>query len=178
MSRLHTVPADQATGRAADLFSSIKGAIGMVPNAYATIGSNSPVALEAALNLDGALRNTSLSAKQIEVIKLAVSAAAGCDYCLAAHSLMGKRAGLTRDAINALRTAAPTDDVAIDALAQFVRHLVRSAGTVPAEVLAAVKQAGYDDAQVVDTLLAVTSITFTNLVNRVNDTVVDFPAFH
>lgn len=177
MSRLHATPVAQATGRAAELFTAIKGSIGMVPNAYVTIGSNSPVALEAALNLDGALRKSSLSAKQIEVIKLAVSAVNECDYCLAAHSLMGKHAGLSRDAIQALRTGAPTGDDAIDALAAFVRRLVSSAGTVPAEVLATVREAGYSDAQVTDALLSVTSITFTNLLNRVNDTVVDFPAF-
>jgi alkylhydroperoxidase family enzyme len=43
-------------------------------------------------------------------------------------------------------------------------------------VVAAVQTAGYSDAQIVDTLLAIASITFTNLVNRVNDTVLDFPA--
>lgn len=150
--------------------------MGKVPNAYATIGSNSPVALEAALNLDKALHNSSLSAREIEVIKLAVSAAAGCDYCLASHSLMGKRAGLSRDAIGALRAGSPTGEAAVDVLAGFARRLVGSAGTVPAAVLEEVRAAGYSDAQVVDTLLTVASITFTNLLNRVNDTVVDFPA--
>ena len=176
MSRLHTITPTEASGRAAELFGAIKGAMGMVPNAYAAIGANSPVALEAALNLDGALRKGSLSARQIEVIKLAVSAQAGCDYCVAAHSLVGKRAGLSVEALKALRTNAPTGDAAIDALANFVRRVAGTVGTVPAGVLAEVKQAGYSDAQVVDALLTVASITFTNLFNRVNDTTVDFPA--
>jgi uncharacterized peroxidase-related enzyme len=176
MSRLHTVTPEQATGRAAELFTGIKAAVGMVPNAYATIGSNSPAALEAALNLDAVLRKSSLSAKQVETIKLAVSALVQCDYCVAAHSLMGKHAGLGREAIMALRTGAATSDPAIDALANFVKLLVSTTGTVPAEHVAAVKAAGYSDAQVIDTLLAVADITFTNLVNRVNDTVIDFPA--
>jgi len=176
MSRLHTITPTEASGRAAELFGAIKGAMGMVPNAYAAIGANSPVALEAALNLDAALRKGSLSAKQIEVIKLAVSAQAGCDYCVAAHSLVGKRAGLGVEALKALRTNAATGDAAIDALANFVRRVAGSGGTVPAAVLAEVKEAGYSDAQVVDALLTVASITFTNLFNRVNDTVVDFPA--
>lgn len=89
---------------------------------------------------------------------------------------MGKHAGLSVEAIRAIRTASPTGDAAIDALAAFARRLVRTAGTVPATVLDEVKAAGYSDAQVVDTLLAVASITFTNLLNRVNDTIVDFPA--
>lgn len=176
MTRLHTPPLAEATGHAAQLFTAIRGAIGMVPNAYATIGSNSPVALEAALNLDGALGKSSLSKKQVEAIKLAVSAVAQCDYCLAAHTLMGKHAGLSREAILAVREGSPSGDGALDALADFVHTLVRSSGTVPAAAVEAVKAAGYSDAQIVDTLLAITSITFTNLVNRVNDTVLDFPA--
>lgn len=88
----------------------------MLPNAYAAIGSNSPSALQAALDLDGTLGKSSLSARQIEAVKLAVSAVAGCDYCLAAHTLMGKHTGLSRDAMIAIRTGNATGDAAIDAL--------------------------------------------------------------
>lgn len=175
MSRLYTQAVSEATGHAAQLFTAIKGAIGKVPNAYATIGSNSPVALEAALNLDGALRKGSLSAKEIEVVKLAVSQEALCDYCLAAHTLMGGKAGLSSDAIKGVRHGQASGDERIDALATFAHALVSTKGDVPAEVLLAVKQAGYSDAQIVDAMLAISAITFTNLVNRVNVTPIDFP---
>lgn len=175
MSRLFTQPVSEATGHAAQLFTAIKGAIGKVPNAYLTLGTNSPVALEAALNLDGALKKSSLSAKEIEVVKLAVSQEAECDYCLAAHTLMGGKAGLSADAIKGVRHNQPSGDTRLDALAAFVHTVVSTSGDVPAEVVVAVKQAGYSDAQIVDALLAVASITFTNLFNRVNVTTLDFP---
>ena len=175
MSRLFTQAPADATGHAAQLFTAIKGAIGKVPNAYAGIGSNSPLALEAALNLDGALRKSSLSAKEIEAVKLAVSQDAGCDYCLAAHTLMGGKAGLSSDAILGVRHGQPSGDTRLDALASFVHSVVTTSGDVPANVLIAVKEAGYSDAQIVDTLLAITAITFTNLFNRVNVTEIDFP---
>ena len=174
-TRLYTQAASEATGQAAQLFTAIKGAIGKVPNAYLTVGSNSPVALEAALNLDGALRKSSLSTKEIEVVKLAVSQNAQCDYCLAAHSLMGGMAGLSADAIQGARHGKASGDVRFDALATFVHTVVSTSGDVPANVLIAVKEAGYSDAQIIDTLLAISSITFTNLVNRVNTTTLDFP---
>lgn len=174
-TRLFTLPASEATGPAAQLFTAIKGAMGKVPNAYLTVGSNSPVALEAALTLDGALRKSSLSAKEIEVVKLAVSQDAQCDYCLAAHSLMGGKAGLSADAIQGVRHGKASGDVRLDALASFVHTVVTTSGDVPANVLIAVKEAGYSDAQIIDTLLAIASITFTNLVNRVNTTTLDFP---
>ena len=174
-TRLYTQAASEATGQAAQLFTAIKGAMGKVPNAYLTIGSNSPVALEAALTLDGALRKSSLSAKEIEVVKLAVSQDAQCDYCLAAHTLVGGMAGLSAETIKGVRHGNATGDVRFDALATFVHTVVTTSGDVPADVVIAVKEAGYSDAQIIDTLLAVASITFTNLVNRVNTTTLDFP---
>jgi uncharacterized peroxidase-related enzyme len=176
MSRLFTQPAEQATGHTAEIFTNIRKAIGMVPNAYAAIGNNSPVALEAALNLDGALRKGSLSAKDIEAVKLAVSQRAACDYCLAAHTLAGRKAGIPADSMTALRRDEATGDARTDALVHFVHTLVSTSGTVPEAAVRAVQAAGVTDAQIVDVLLAIASITFTNLFNRVNDTALDFPA--
>lgn len=176
MPRLHTQDIASADGQAAQLFGAIKAAVGKVPNAYANIGSNSPVALEAALSLDASLRKSSLKSKQIEAVKLAVSEVAGCDYCLAAHTLVAKSTGLSADAVRGLRHAQGSGDAQLDALTTFVRTLVTTQGTVPEAVVDAVRSAGLSDAQIVDALLAVAAITFTNLFNRVNDTVLDFPA--
>jgi uncharacterized peroxidase-related enzyme len=176
MSRLTNQSVTEASGKAAKLFTSIKSSVGKVSNAYAAIGTNSPLALEAALNLDAALRKSSLSAIEVEAIKLAVSEAAGCDYCLAAHTFVSKKAGLGSAAILALRHGQPSGDARLDALAAFARTLVTTRGTVAAENVAAVKNAGFTDAQIVDTLLTIATITFTNLFNRVNDTPLDFPA--
>jgi AhpD family alkylhydroperoxidase len=108
-------------------------------------------------------------------VKLAVSQDAQCDYCLAAHTLMGGKAGLSAEAIQAVRHGQASGDARLDALATFVHSVVTTSGDVPAEVVAAVQQASYSDAQIVDTLLAITAITFTNLFNRVNVTEIDFP---
>ena len=175
MTRLASHPVSAATGAAAHLFTAIQGAIGKVPNAYRDMGSNSPVVLEAVLSLDASLKKTALSARDIEVVKLAVSAVNGCDYCVAAHSLMGKMAGLGPTALAAVRQGAASGDAREDALADFTRHLVTTRGTVEASVVEAVKAAGISDAQIVDVTLAITAITLTNLFNRINDTAIDFP---
>lgn len=174
MSRLSTL-GNTATGRTADLFAAIKSKLGKLPNAYDAIGSNSPVALEALLNFDAKLVDTSLSKQEIEVIKLAVSEVNGCDYCLAAHTLMGKMAGLSPQAMLGARHGTAIGDARLEALSAFVRAVAGSRGTVPQATVDAFKAAGYGDAQVVDTLYAISSITFTNLLNRVNDTALDFP---
>jgi len=176
MPRLHTIDLTEATGRAAELFGAVKASVGKVPNSYIGIGANSPVALEAVLSLEASLKRSSLSAIDIEVVKLVVSQTTGCDYCLAAHTLLGKKLGLHREAILALRQGKPSGDARNDALAKFVLRLLTSSGTIPADLVTQVRQAGVTDAQIVDLTMAVASIAFTNLFNRINDTKLDFPA--
>ena len=175
MSRLHTITESDATGKTAQLFSAIKGSMGKVPNAYLTIGSNSPDVLGQMLQLNAALHKGSLSARELEAINLAVSEESGCDYCLAAHTLMAKKAGYTDEQTLELREARFSGDARIDALMQFVQYLVSTRGTVSADRVASFREAGFSDQQVVETIGAVSAILFTNMVNRVNDTVVDFP---
>jgi len=175
MPRLHTIEMSEAKGRVAELFASVKATVGKVPNSYLGIGANSPVALEAVLSLESSLKKSNLSAMDIEVVKLVVSETTGCDYCLAAHTLLSKKLGLSREAILALRQGRPSGDARNDALAKFVLHLLTTSGTLQANVVTEIKQAGVTDAQIVDVTMAVASIALTNLFNRINDTTLDFP---
>lgn len=175
MSRLHSIPVAEASGHAAQLFAAIKNAVGMVPNAYVDIGSNSPQALEAGLQLDAALKKGKLSGREIEAVKLVVSEVADCDYCLAAHTLIGTHHGLDAPTMSALRQGKASGDVRLDALTGLARVLVETRGLVPHKALDDARLSGYTDAQLVDLVLAITSITFTNLFNRLNDTALDFP---
>jgi uncharacterized peroxidase-related enzyme len=175
MSRLTTIRPEEATGAAAEVFAKIKKAAGKVPNAYATVGTHSPEALSAALAFDAAVAASTLGKADIEVIKLVVSEYVGCDYCVAAHTLMGKVAGLSGDDMKQVRAGVATGDAKRDALVTYVRTLVGTRGTVPEAVVDAVRAAGYTERQIIEINLAIASITFTNLVNRVNDTTLDFP---
>jgi uncharacterized peroxidase-related enzyme len=176
MTRLNSQSVAQATGRTAELFSVIKTAFGAVPNAFADIGTNSPAALEAALAIDSTLSKGSLTTQDIEVIKLAISEQTGCDYCLAAHTVIGRGVGLSKEQILAARHGdASSGNAKLDALASFARILYQTRGTLPAEHVEAIKAVGYSDTQIVEILLAISSSIFTNYFNRVNDTVIEFP---
>ena len=70
----------------------------------------------------------------------------------------------------------PPGDTKRDALVRFVRNLARTSGEISDEEFAAIKAAGYTDAQLVDISLAFATITFTNVFNRINDTTIDYPA--
>lgn len=176
MSRLPTSALETATGATAEIYAQIKRAVGRVPNAYAAIGAHGPAALKAILQADAVLATSGLSKADQETIKLVVSQSAGCDYCVAAHSLLGKLAGLSAEALRQIRAGQPTGDARRDALVRFVRTLTLTSGTISDEAFADLRAAGYTDAHLVDISLAVAVITFTNVFNRINDTGIDFPA--
>lgn len=174
MSRITTPAIASATGATAEIYAQIKKAAGGVPNTFATIGAHGPAALKTVLAADATV--TSLSKQEQETIKLLVSEIAGCDYCVAAHTMLGKMTGLSRDAMKQIRKFEPTGDAKRDALVRFVRLLQQTSGTILQSEFDAIKAAGYTDQQIVEISLAIAVTTFTNVFNRINDTAVDFPA--
>src|SRR5258707_15628398 len=108
MSRIPTPALVTATGATAEVYAQVKKAVGSVPNTFATIGAHGPAALKAILQADGVLAASTLSKQDQETIKLVVSEVAGCDYCVAAHSLLGKLTGLKPDVLKQIRAGQPT----------------------------------------------------------------------
>ena len=174
MNRLQFTPVAEATGHAAQLFAAIKSAVGMVPNAYVGIGSNSPHALEAALNLDAALKKGGLDGREIEAIKLVVSDAADCDYCLAAHTVLGQQAGVSAETLAAAQIGQSSDPRTAAALAFALKAVTQRAQVSDADV-AQLHEVGFGDEQVVELLAHVALNLFTNYVNVAFQVPVDFP---
>lgn len=175
MTRLHTPAIDQANGQAAELFATVKRNIGKVPNLYATIGGNSPDVLAHVLSTGATLGRSTLSRLELEAINLAVSEATGCDYCLAAHTMAAKMAGYSAEQTRELRAGGFAEDARIDALVKFALSLVKQRGTLDATAVETLQEAGFTDRQLIEIPLAVSAILFTNMVNRINDTTLDFP---
>jgi uncharacterized peroxidase-related enzyme len=175
MSRLSVPGLESTTGATAEIYAQIKKAVGNVPNTFAAIGAHGPAALRAVLAADAVLASSTLTKRDQETIKLVISGVAGCDYCVAAHSLLGKLAGLKPEELKKIRDGEPTGDAKRDALIHFVRKLAATSGTVSDDDFAAIKAAGYSDAQLVEISLAFATTVFTNVFNRINDTDIDFP---
>jgi uncharacterized peroxidase-related enzyme len=176
MSRLPVPNLESDTGPSGEVYAQIKKAIGSVPKTFAAIAAHGPAALKSVLAADAVLAGGTLTKRDQEVIKLAISAAAGCDYCVAAHNYLAQLAGVKPDALKQIREGQPTDDAKRDALVRFVRKLAQTSGTVSDEDFAAIKAAGYTDVQLVEISLAFATTVFTNVFNRINDTEIDFPA--
>src|SRR6201981_1926501 len=176
MSRLSVPNLESDVGPSGQVYAQIKKAIGSVPNTFAAIAAHGPAALKSILAADAVLAAGSLTKRDQETIKLIVSGVAGCDYCVAAHSLLGKLAGLKPDELKNIRDGNPTGDAKRAGVIRFVRKLAQSSGPVSDEDFAAIKAAGYSDAQLVDISLAFATTVFTNVFNRINDTEIDFLA--
>ena len=176
MSRLSVPNLETDTGPSGQIHGQIKKAIGSVPNTFAAIAAHGPAALKSVLAADAVLAAGTLTKRDQEIIKLVISAAGGCDYCVAAHNHLARLAGVKLEVLKQIRDGQPTDDARRDALVGFVRKLAQSSGTVSDEDFAAIKAAGYSDAQLVDISLAFATTVFTNVFNRINDTEIDFPA--
>ena len=175
MPRLLTPASIEASPTAAQpLLHAVEKQLGVVPNLFRVVG-NSPAALEGYLGLNGALGKGELEAATRERIALAVAEVDACDYCLSAHTYLGKNlAKLSEAEIAANRDSISTDSKA-DAAVRFAVKLVKARGHVSDADVQAVKKAGYNDAQVIEIVLHVALNTLTNYVNEVAKTEIDFP---
>jgi AhpD family alkylhydroperoxidase len=93
MSRIATIDPVHAPADVQATLAAVKAKIGMVPNLFSTFAQSSAV-LNGYLALSDALGKGVLTARQREIISLAVAQANECHYCLSAHTLGGKGAGL------------------------------------------------------------------------------------
>jgi uncharacterized peroxidase-related enzyme len=175
MSRISTpVTIEAAPAASQPLLGAVRKQFGVVPNMFRLI-ANSPTALEGYLGLSGALSKGTLPTATRERIALAVAATNGCDYCLSAHTYLGKNLARLDDAeITANRNGA-SNDAKADAAVRFAVKVMRQRGHVSDDDIRAVHSAGYDDAQVIEIVLHVALNTLTNYVNEVAKTEIDFP---
>jgi uncharacterized peroxidase-related enzyme len=154
------------------IFDNLKKALGFVPNLYATY-AHSDTALENYLNFANA--KTSLSAKEKEVVNLAVSQVNDCIYCLSAHTAIGKMNGFTDEQILELRAGFSSVNTKLDALAKLAKNITENRGRTDAEVLENFFNAGYTKANLIDTISLVGDKTISNYVHSTTQVPVDFP---
>ena len=176
MSRIPT-PAtiDAAPAASQPLLEAVKKQLGTVPNLFRLV-STSPAALEGYLGLSGALAKGMLPAATRERIALAVAEINGCNYCLSAHTYLGKNLAKLDDAEIAANRAGASNDPKADAAVRFAAKVTRERGHVSEDDVRAVKLAGYSDAQVIEMVLHVALNTWTNYINEIAKTDIDFPA--
>ena len=173
MSYLSLNSIESATGDHKVIFDQINGAFGVVPNMFKVIG-NSSAALESMWTSFGALGKGLIGAKLGEQIAVRVADINRCEYCLAAHTVLGQGAGVSaNDMANAQigKSADPKTHAAL----VFAEKLVRDRGNTSKADIDAVRSAGFSDAEVAEILAHVALNIFTNYTNIAFDVPLDFP---
>lgn len=172
MPRLPVIEPTNATGRAKELYE------GPLKGKHLNIFKgmmNAPAMVETYLGMGSALKNASLTAKEQEVVQLAVVEANGCQYCASAHTAIGKGAGLTDEQIIGARRGAIESDKRLDALARFAGAMYEKRGFVSDAEMSAFRNAGFNDQAMAEVVAVYAQAILTSTFNHLNDTAIDFP---
>jgi uncharacterized peroxidase-related enzyme len=173
MSRLNTIEPSAATGKAKELLDAVKGKLGIVPN-MTKVMANSPAVLESYLSFSGALAGGRLDAKTREELALLTAQENGCDYCLSAHTAIGKMVGLKNEEIVASRHGNGNNPKTTAALT-FATQVLDAKGRINEAELAAVRDAGFSDGEIAEIIAHVALNVFTNYFNIATGVDIDFP---
>jgi uncharacterized peroxidase-related enzyme len=173
MSRVNVIDPKSAHGEARDLLDAVQAQLGATP-AFIRVLANSPAALRGFLGLYAGVGAGSLGAQTAERIALAVAQENACEYCVSAHTAIGRKMGLSLEEILAARAGRSADAKAAAAVA-FAKSLVENAGAVSAAEVDALRAAGYDDAGIVDIIVAVSLNVLTNFLGKATRVEIDFP---
>ena len=166
-------PNDNPTGSVQKKLDGVQQKLGALPNIFKTFGHSEAV-LDFYLQGSGALKGTSISGALRESIALTVAGLNGCDYCASAHTVIGKGEGLSDDEAGE-NLHAKSGDAKTQAALDFAAKLVQNRANVTDADVQAVKDAGYNDGEVLEIVAVVAFNIFTNYFNHVADTDVDFP---
>jgi uncharacterized peroxidase-related enzyme len=173
VSRLAIPARDDVPEASKPILDAVHKQLGVVPNMFRLIAS-SPAALQGFAANNGALTKT-LDVKTRERIALAVAQVNGCDYCLSAHSYLGLNLAKISPQEVALNRQGRSSDATADAAVRFAAKIVRERGRVTEADIRSVRDAGFSDGQIVEIVAVAVENVFTNLLNIVAETEIDFP---
>ena len=173
MARINLVTAESADPDQKALLEAVQAQLGMVPN-FLKAFANSPTALKAFLGLHRIAAEGSLNPQTRERIALALAQQTSCEYCLSAHTAIGRKAGLDGAEIAANRSGTSHEQKAAVAV-RFARSLVANMGEVTTAELLEMREAGYSESDIVEVITHVGMNLITNLLGKAGRIDIDFP---
>lgn len=173
MSRIPAVDPTTATGKSKELLSAVQAKLGLTPN-MTRVMANSPAVLESYIAFSGALASGLLNAKLREQIALITAQENHCDYCLSAHTAIGKLVGLNKDEIIEARKGEASNPKTNAALT-FATRVLDTKGEISESDLASVRAAGFSDGEIAEIIAHVALNVFTNYFNIAAKVEIDFP---
>ena len=173
MSRINLVTNENATAEQKELYAAITSQLGMVPN-FLKIFANSPAALKAFLGLHSIANEGSLDNLTKERIALALAEKNACEYCVSAHTAIGRKVGLTSTEIEANR-AGTSEDAKAAVAVKLAKALAEHNGEVTTAELLEARNAGYSESDIVEIITHVGMNIMTNILGKASRVEIDFP---
>ncbi|MFE0499318.1 carboxymuconolactone decarboxylase family protein [Lysobacter soli] len=173
MSRIPLVNPKDSTGERQQILGQIHSAFGATPNMFRAV-ANSTAALKSMWGSFGALGGGVIPPKLGEQIAVAIANRNACEYCLAAHTALGRKAGASGDEMSAAQDGQSQDPKTAAAL-RFALRVVEGRGQIETADVEALRAAGFNDEEIVEILAHVALNLFTNYVNVAFAVPVDFP---
>lgn len=173
MPRIRPIDPAAATGALAEQLAGTRKLLGSTPNLFTTAGQ-SVAALTAMNGFFVALGHGSLGGKIGERVALAIAQVNGCEYCLSAHTALGQMHGVDASELAAAKRGRSTDTRAQAAIT-LALAIVETKGRVSDAALADARSAGLGDGEIVEIVGYVALNIFTNYLNNLAGTDVDFP---
>lgn len=173
MQRIKPIDPAKATGKTRDQLAALERKYGRVPNVFATM-AHAPSVLNAYLGLFDAMSHMSLDPRLRELLGVTVATANDSEYCRSVHTALGKNLGIDTTELTRAQEA-DSADPRIQAALRFARALVLKRGKVGDEEISDARAAGFNDAAILELVAAAVLNTFTNYLNLVAKTELDFP---
>jgi len=173
MARVQVINPQTATGEAKALLDAVQAKLGVTPN-FIRVLANSPKALEGFLGLYGALANATVDKRTQERIALAIAEGNGCQYCVSAHTAIGRGAGLSNEEMALNRRGSSSDSKAA-ATVVFARALNDNLGEITTAEFDAARHGGLSDTEIVEVISVVALNIFTNILGKATRVEIDFP---
>ncbi len=174
MARVAVIDPQAATGEAKQMLDAVQSGLGMVPNFIRAL-ANSPAALKAFLGIHEIASTGYLDLKTRERIALSVAEQNACQYCVSAHTAIGRKVGLDDPEMLANRMGHSSDAKAEAALT-FARALIEHTGKVSRSEFDAVRSAGHSDGEIIEIITHVAMNIFSNLIGKATQVEIDFPS--
>jgi uncharacterized peroxidase-related enzyme len=174
MNRIPLIDRNATSTDRKALLDAVHAAFGTTPSMFRAV-ANSPAALKSMWSAFGALGSGVIAPKLGEQIAVAVADRNACEYCLAAHTALGRKAGASAEEMQ-LAQAGESADAKTQAALHFALKLVNDRGQVDDSDVKALREVGFGDEEIVEILAHVALNLFTNYVNVAFAVPVDFPA--
>lgn len=174
MNRIPLVSPADTNGDRQQLLAQIQGAFGATPNMFKAV-ANSTAALKSMWGSFGALGGGVIDAKLGEQIAVAIADRNDCEYCLAAHTVLGRKAGASADEMSAAQAGQSSDPKTAAAL-RFAIAVVNNRAQIGDGEVEALRTVGFNDEAIVEIMAHVALNLFTNYVNVAFKVPVDFPS--